>query len=380
MIFFKTGLLILFLSMVVNPITSRTAWAGYENMFSNKQQINDPRFPIQDEESFKKNTNIFHKLPFNDTKLEFSIMLPKDWIIENVNHRKTSINLNQRFLGDIVFSKSRIINASQATLSIQFISLEREISAENWLKNYANMNNYSINGKVDTVSNKRASAYFVFIDNGQIINSYATMQMNRNVAIMMQLKLPMALKEPMKFLQKSIIDSFVLIMATDDPVESQKLFSFHNAMRLSYPESWDINYPNLNDINNMSAQIHSVTKAGKIEGLIRFIVVRRGHQAKLKDQVSKLKKYFDEFLMLDIKSLVSSDTAPVYDRFLFSRYEVYKAFSKKKGGNEKEIRFVMLGDKEWHILIFLLAPSEEVDLPSWSRDVQTFDLILKNLR
>ncbi|MCK4945931.1 MAG: hypothetical protein KAS59_06680 [Alphaproteobacteria bacterium] len=380
MIFFKTGLLILFLSMVVTPITSRTAWAGYENMFSNKQQINDPRFPIQDEESFKKNTNIFHKLPFNDTKLEFSIMLPKDWIIENINHRKTSINLNQRFLGDIVFSKSRIINASQATLSIQFISLEREISAENWLKNYANMNNYSINGKVDTISNKRASAYFVFIDNGQIINSYATMQMNRNVAIMMQLKLPIALKEPMKFLQKSIIDSFVLIMATDDPVENQKSFSFHNAMRLSYPESWDIHYPNLNDINNMSAQIHSVTKAGKIEGLIRFIVVRRGHQAKLKDQVSKLKEYFDEFLMLDIKSLVSSDTAPVYDRFLFSRYEVYKAFSKKKGGNEKEIRFVMLGDKEWHILIFLLAPSEEVDLSSWSRDVQTFDLILKNLR
>ena len=30
--------------------------------------------------------------------------------------------------------------------------------------------------------------------------------------------------------------------------------------------------------------------------------------------------------------------------------------------------------------MFLLAPSEEDDLSSWSRDIQTFDLILKSIR
>jgi len=378
--FSKTGLLILLLTMFISQGMSRTAWAGYGDMFGNKQQIKDPRFPIQDEESFKANTKMFHKLPFNDTKLEFSIMLPKNWITENIDYRKTSINLKQRFLGDIVFSKSPIINASQATLSLQFISLDREISARNWLKNYAAMNNLSIDGKIKAVSNKRANAYFIFMDNGRIIHSYVTMQMNRNVAIMMKLKLPMALKEPMKFLQKSVIDSFVLIMATDDPVETQKIFSFHDAIRFGYPESWHIYYPNLNDVNNMSVQIHNITKTGKVEGLIRFVAVRRISDTKLKDQVSELKKYFDEFLMIDIKNLVFSSTAPVYDRFLFSRYEVYEVFSKKEINRKREVRLAILGDKEWYILMFLFAPSEEMDLSSWSNGVQTFDLILKNLR
>ena len=298
---------------------------------------------------------------------------------KNISQKKTVIDLNQRFFGETILSKSPIINASQAIVSIQFIFLEREISAKNWMKNYANMNNYS-NEKINAVNSKRANAYFTFMNNGQIINSYATMQINRNVAIMIQLRLPMSLKEPMKFLQKSVVDSFTLIMPTDEPVEKQKAFSLNDAMKFDYPESWHIYYPNLKNNNDMSVQIHSVTKTGKVEGLIRFIAVRRNSDTKLNDQVIKLKKYFDEFLMIDIKSLVSSDTAPVYDRFLFSRYEVYKAVTRKKDDTEKEIRFALLGDREWYIFIFLLAPAEKEDLPSWSRGVHTFDLILKNLR
>lgn len=376
--FLRTNLLILLLALVVNPSISGTAWAGFGDMFNNKPNI-DSRFPIQDEESFKANTKSFYKAPFNNARLEFSIRLPNGWTTEDISQKKTVIDLNQRFFGETILSKSPIINASQAIVSIQFIFLEREISAKNWMKNYANMNNYS-NEKINAVNSKRANAYFTFMNNGQIINSYATMQINRNVAIMIQLRLPMSLKEPMKFLQKSVVDSFTLIMPTDEPVEKQKAFSLNDAMKFDYPESWHIYYPNLKNNNDMSVQIHSVTKTGKVEGLIRFIAVRRNSDTKLNDQVIKLKKYFDEFLMIDIKSLVSSDTAPVYDRFLFSRYEVYKAVTRKKDDTEKEIRFALLGDREWYIFIFLLAPAEKEDLPSWSRGVHTFDLILKNLR
>ncbi|MFH1157360.1 MAG: hypothetical protein V1721_00505 [Pseudomonadota bacterium] len=379
--FLRTGLPVaLFLAMAGNPGASGTAWAGFETLFNSSKPQMDTRFPIQDEESFKENTKPLHKLPFNDTKLEFSILLPKDWTIENINQEKTSINQDQRLLGDIILSRSPVVNEAQAILSIQFISLDREISAENWLKNYASMSNYSIDGKIDAVSNKRASAYFVFMADGQITYTYATLQMNRNVAVMMQLKLPPALREPMKFLQKRVIDSFGLIMATDDPVETQKFFSFRDAMRFSYPESWLLYYPDLNDINNMSVQIHNVTKAGKVEGLIRFVAVRRAPGTKLRDEVAKLKRYFDEFLLIDVKNLVSSNTASVYDRFIFSRYEVYQVSFRKQGDSVKELRLVMLGDKEWYIMLFLLAPSEEEDLFSWSRDVQTFDLILGNIR
>ena len=314
------------------------------------------------------------------SKLEFNIFLPKDWVIKKLSWERNMTNLNRRFLGDIVLAESPILNAAKAIFSVQFISLDREISAQNWLKNYAHASNYYIEGEVESFGNKQANAYLVYMLNGQTVHSYATLHINRNVAVMVQIKLPESLRESMNFLQKEIINSFRLVMPTDDSVEKQEFFSFNDAMRFGYPESWKIYYPNLKDANNMSAQIHNMTKAGKIEGLIRFIVVRRVSDTDLKTEVEKLKKYFDEFFQLDIKELRLSKTAPVYDRFIFSRYEVYRVLPRKKMNRVKELRFVILGDKEWYILMFLLAPSEEDDLSSWSRDIQTFDLILKSIR
>ena len=241
--FLSAGLLVLFLTMMVNPGVSGMAWATFENLFASKSYLKDPRFPIKDKESFRVNTKAFHKIPFNDTKLEFIISLPKDWITEKSNKVKKSSGKSRRFLGDIIFARSPILNAAKAIFSVQFVSLEREISAQNWLKNYAHMSNYYIDGEVEAVNNKQANMHLVYMYKGQIVYSYVTLHINRNVAVMAQIRLPASLKEPMKFLQKEAIDSFRLAMPSDDPVETQEYFSFNEAMRVSYPSSWKLFYP-----------------------------------------------------------------------------------------------------------------------------------------
>src|SRR3972149_7827325 len=108
------------------------------------------QFHIHDEASFNAGAKTFHETPFNDYKLEFDILLPQDWAVERL--AKTSFPAaGQNIPEDVIRFKSPMIGTEQAVITIQSMRLDHEISAENWLKNYAYMNNYSVQEKVKTL-------------------------------------------------------------------------------------------------------------------------------------------------------------------------------------------------------------------------------------
>ncbi len=379
----KISLFICTMALTANLCAPGTAWALLDNLLGKKPQQAAPQaqqYSIHDEETFKAVAKSFHRIPFNDPKLEFDILLPKDWTSEQTAQIESSQDLGQKILRDIARFKSPMIGTAQAIVSIQSVHLEREISAENWLKNYILANGYTLQGEISTLSDKRASVSFVAAIEDKSTYDYMTVQINGNIAVLVRFESPLWLKDPLEFLRKATIDSFRFILATDDPVESLKTFSFMDALKVIYPESWSLNYPDVRNPRNMSMQLHSETKGSRIDGLIRFVVVKRDRQTSLKKETEKLKKYFNDFLKIEVKKLVSSNSAPAYNRFLFSRYEIYQVSPLKEDASDQELRLVVLGDKNWYIFMFLLSPSEKENLYTWACNTRAFDVIVKKLK
>ncbi|MBI3441205.1 MAG: hypothetical protein HY052_05310 [Proteobacteria bacterium] len=336
-------------------------------------------FPIQDEASFKANTTLFHQAPFKNPKYEFDIMLPKDWTSESIA-KPADQSLKQDIPEMIARFKSPMIGTAQALITVQVQHLRYEISAENWLRNYVITNGYSLQEKVTALGNKKVGMAYVSVFEAKSTYGYTTAQINGDTVIMVTFEIPLYLKEQMAVLQKYAVESFRLTLVNDNPVEKQKEYNLSDALKFTYPESWVVHYPDFKDLNNMSVQLHNETSARKIYGLIRFMAIHRNRQTSLAQEMTRIRKYFDEFLGLEVAGLVSSETPSLHNRFMFSRYEVYQVEAKKKNVSKQEIRLAVLGDQDWYIIVFLLTPRETDNMYVWARNTRTFDMILQSMK
>lgn len=352
------------------------------DLFSKKQAAVplDQIYSVQDEDTFQSVAKAFHGTPFNDPQLEFEIMLPKDWIYEQTAQVHDAGGVSRELMGDLARFKSPILDTQQAIITIQSTKLPREISAENWLKNYMFTTGCDLQDKVVPVDEKKAGASCISTVEGKSSFIYMTVQINGYNAVAVRFESPLALRNALAFVRKRIVDSFRFILTTDIPIEVQKSFSFADALKFTYPASLDMNHVDVKDSHRMSMQLYNQNGGDRIDGFIRFVVVKRSADTSFNKETDELKTFFDQTLGIDFKKLVSSDKAPVSKRFIFSRYEVYQVASKKENTIEQELRFVALGDKDWYIFAFLLSPSETVDFSTWATNIADFDMIIKGFR
>jgi len=97
-------------------------------------------------------------------------------------------------------------------------------------------------------------------------------------------------------------------------------------------------------------------------------------------EIEGLKKNFEDTMKIEFVRLETSRKAPVYDRFIFNRYETYEIKNKQRGVSSQKLHLVILGDKEWYIVLYLLTPREDDNLYNWARNVASFESILRSLK
>jgi hypothetical protein len=365
--------------------TPGTAWALLDNLLQQQKQVHnqiplDKIYPVQDEDTFEGVAKSFHGTPFNDPQLEYEITMPKDWTYQQTAQVHDAYGVSRELMGDLAHFKSPVINTMEAVITIQSIKLTREVSAENWLKDYMFTTGCDLQDTVIPVDLKKASANCISTVEGKSDYIYMTMQINGSNAVVVRFESPLALKDALAFVRKRIVDSFRFILKTDNPIEVQKSFNFADALKFSYPQSLVINHIDDKDTRHMSMQLYNQSKGARVDGLIRFQVAKRSTDTNLNKEIGDLKSFIDNFLGIECKKLISSDKAPVADRFIFSRYEVYQVASKQENAIDQELRLVVLGDHDWYIFAFLLTPSENVDFPTWANNVQDFDMIVRDFR
>lgn len=349
-------------------------------LFGSKKQAQAPMpqvYQIHDDATFdpvKKTTDI---IPFNQSDLEFSIDLPNDWTADEIVQDSQQA-LSQKILGDIARFNSPLIGTSTASISIQVMRPEHEISARNWLKNYILTSGYAPDGDVKEESLTSAKASYIATVDGRSTYIYASALMNGGAVLLAQFKTTLTMKDFIAYLRAKTIDSFKLINPKEEPVEQQKIFTVADAIKFEYPGSWEITGNDFRNMNKMVVRISNKNASGLLEGLIQFVAVRRNRSSNLMTEVDALKDYLTTDLKLNLVKLLSSDKLKVYDRFAFNRYEVYDV----KGQNQslQELHFAVLGDREWYIFAFLITQKEADNLYTWARNTRSFQQVVESVR
>lgn len=358
--------------------------AGIGSLFGgdNKQpeKKGPPQHPIHDEQTFEQLTTVHTVMPFKRADLYFTMNLPKDWQTEMLPDDKAT--LSGRIIGDIARFSSPMIGTKRIRVSVQGSYIEHEISSANWLRNYILTSGFAPEGEIitDEKNPRRASIFFVSLDNGESFYNYITAQISGNVMMMARAQVPQNLREYAKFLQKRLIDSFSLTYPKEGPIEPQRTFMMMDAAKMSLPESWENVAQNFKDMNRLSVQLHNKNATGGVDGFIQMLGVRRNRGTNLMKEIDEVKKLLDTQFNLEVTEMDSSEESIAYDRFIFNRYEIYNVESRRSGQSKQDLHLVVLGDKEWYLILFLITMREQERLYAWARNVQTLEEIVRSIR
>lgn len=336
--------------------------------------------PIRDDATFAEMTTTHTVMPFQRADMYFTISLPKDWETDLLPEDKRE--MTTRILSDVARFSSPMIGTRRLRVSVQAVNVEHEISTSNWLRNFILSNGFAPDGEitVDPENRRRASAYFVNLDGGDSFYNYVVAQLSGNTIVLARFQSPQNLREYAQFLQKKTVDSFALTYPKEGPIEKQRDFTVMDAVKLGVPESWEIVSPNFKDMNRLNVQFHNKNAMGGVDGFIQLFAIRRHRVTNLLNEVDMLKSYFDTHMNLDVIDMTHSGQIEATDRFRFNRYEIYNVQSRRRGQSRQEVHLVVLGDREWYVILFLLTMREEERLYAWARNVQSMTEIVRSLK
>jgi hypothetical protein len=338
------------------------------------------RHAIHDEASFNSLTEIKKITPFNKSSLEFFILIPKDWETLEISADQAG-TLTQRILGDVARFQSPLIGTSRLKVNVQYLSLENEIDARAWLKNYIFTGGYAPDGEVTATNKNRASGFYAVVNEAGSNYIYATAHISGNAVFLAMFEAPFRLKTYAEFLQKRTIDSFVLRMPKQTAAESQIQSGFRESLQFSYPQSWKVSAQNA-DVDQQNLQLVNKNDVGTTLGLIQIQAVRRNAGTTAKKEILRMQKYLRDSAGLDFADMTEAQLPPMPERFVFKRYEIYNVTSRTdaKNKNNRDLHFVMLGDAHWYIFAFLLTPKEKVNLMVNARNLRSFERVLESFR
>jgi hypothetical protein len=342
-------------------------------------QAQEQAYKIHDDATFEAGTKPYSMMPLNDMDLAFSIRVPTDWEADTSTDT-ISQELDQKILHNIARFKSPMIGIVRATLTIQALKLEHEISADNWLRNFIITNGYAPQGEINKEKDNIASAAFVWTSDETASAAYMRVIINGGKILVVRFDVPVFLQEFIGYLQKKSVESFQVAYEKNAPVETQKAFTLVDSVKFFYPISWSVTGSDFKDMNRLNVQLQNTDSFGKIQGFVNFVAVRRTRSASLNSETANIRHYINESFGLDVVSMKSSDKSDAYERFIFNRYEVYEVLSKDKRKRPQELHLVTLGDKEWYIFVFMITPMERDGLYTWARNLQTFKMMIRSIK
>lgn len=333
--------------------------------------------PIHDDKSFAEGTKPYGLMPYAKAELEFEMLIPKDWEVSET--MDATAESAQQILSRIAEYKSPMIGTLQASIFIDALKLQHEIAAKHWLKNYILSSGFTPEGEIESTSVKSASGFYIRTGEPGAHSTleFVSATISGTWILLATSQVPLPLRDYLKYLQRKTVESFKILYPKEESIEDSKVFTLIDSIKFAYPSSWEIDSTDFRDMNKLSVHLKSQGSSRTVDGYIRIAAVRRTRSTDFVSEVVEQRKYFEETMKLKVVKMLSTGKAPVYDRFLFSRYEVYDVMPKSGRGTVQEVHMVALGDKEWYVFAYLFTPKEGTNLYQWARNVQSLQEILK---
>jgi hypothetical protein len=350
------------------------------------KEIKIPMPPIEKlpEVEFTKTTKLYDEIPFNDKALAFRVRIPTGWT-KNTDIGMSNFSISENVFGEVArFYGEPRVEGERSRFTINALELEYQLTAEQWFLQYLLSNGYTLQG-IKTYNENRVEALYVLLEHDISYIVRAVAVLNGKRMVLAQYFLPIEFWDVEKKMQNSVVSSFVLTDAEKGFVENMKIYQFLDVAEMKYPESWELRAQPLRSIDQMGVQLFNFAtpledeKTTTLDGKIDVRLVSSFDSESLEAEIEVFKQEIKEkgLVLGDIiETEMNYEFSPELD---FAKVEVYRATDDKDALVNYELWLAIMSAGDYYYFITLLTPSRGDDFYVWSRNTQTFKLILENI-
>lgn len=347
-----------------------------------------PEMAFKPISEFEAETSLHEETPPDYENLKYRIRFPKNWK-KVEGFKDDGFSFGSKIFKELVtfYSPPRVVG-QRSKLTVQVLKLDFKLTAQQWLIQHLLSSGSTMEG-FEVHSENRVEALQVILDKGETYIVRSLAEINGGDLAFVQYFLPIDFWEEEKILQAQTIDSFSLLNRVDaEFVEEMEEFDFLDVAKLTYPSSWDIRFPPLRSVDVMEASLLNVpirfkgqdsNNNASVDGKIELKLVSAYAADSLEAEIG----IFEDDLQA--KGLSYGDEVEIEGDYIFNnlfdfgRVRAYKIEDRKDRLSDYEIWPALLSAADYFYFVTLYTPSREEDYALWSRNTQTYKLILQAL-
>jgi hypothetical protein len=336
-----------------------------------------PEIPFMEQAAFEAATTLYNETPHEDAILSYQIRLPKGW--EHLTESgQGDYSLSSTVLGEIARFYGPPKLEARSEFSIQAMQLQYQIGAPQWLLQYVLSNGYTLEG-IKIYDDKKVEGLYVMIDGDISYYVRVVAQVNEKRMILAQYFVPSQYWEEEKQLQAQAMSTFQLNNIKDILIEEMASFQFLDISEFKYPASWDLRASSLRSIDRMNAGLLNKPNPETVDGQIEIELISHFVTESLTTEIKTFKKKMEERGMT-FGRLIEKREDYDFDVLIdFALTEVYEVSDRQSGMQNYEYWFCVMSSGEYYYFVTLLTPARDVDFFVWSRNTETYKLVLESL-
>jgi hypothetical protein len=344
-----------------------------------------PEIKLAPQADFDAATTLHQDTPYDDKALSYQIRMPKDWHKQR-DVGRTDAEIGNKIMGELVRFYGPPRGDVRSYLTIQAQDLEYQLTAEQWLIQYLLANSYTLQG-IRALDDRQVEALYVYVYKDTTFAVRVLAHLNGKRVVMAQYYLPTEEWDAEKQQQAQVITSFKLNNDIRQDIESMEKYHFLDIAELSYPRSWKLKADPLKTIDRLNMQLLSVAaeevvkrrKFKLLNGRVEVSLMSYYGIDSIADEVETFREQIkSQGLVVDGLIETVSDFKAHQD-FDVRPVEVYKIIDTENNIIKYELWFRVMEAGDYYYFVSLLTPSRDEDYFLWSRNTQTFRLIIKSI-
>lgn len=332
-------------------------------------------------EEFKEKTRPIEYIPYDDIHLGYRVDLPKDW---SDNIAKSDILLNEGVLGKKVlgvlahYASPASVQHARSFFTVEAMQLTYEIGVKNWFINYALTNGLSIE-RISVKNKKELEVIYVEVRKDTTFIVRAKVMINGSKLIVARYYVSQQQHKAEKVMQAQSIDSFKLMSIDHSTIEKLQTYGFLNQSYFDYPPSWKLDSFPVKSLQRMRAELHQRKVPTNLEGKIDILVTNKLTVPNRSDVIKNFRKNFavNEY---KIDKFIGEPDFEYHKDISFGVTQVYELNPLVANMISYELWVSVLEGEDYIYMINLMSPSRDEDFYTWSRNVESYKLVVKSMR
>ncbi len=324
--------------------------------------------------------------PYKDETLTYELRLPEGWT-DNVQQPPVSVDTGKTLLSNTILGiLGRYIGApknfQRSTVTIEALSLDYEISAQNWFVDFIVRNGFSMSALSER-SLREVEALYVNVEKEDTFIVRARVLINGPRLVMIRHSVPQDNYEEEKVQQGQIIGSFRLVNDKNEPIERRIEHGFLDQSYFSYPASWKLKERSVLTIERMMALLYQESMEGegsRIDGHIRVNVVSRLLKTTLAQEIEKFNKE-TKIPGYKVGGVIEGIPYKYNKSIALGKAEAY-ALVPDDPVRMKDYEFIVsiMQGQDYYYIVSLITPSRKQDFYMWAKNMEAFKIVAETMR